>query len=101
MSGIKGHAERASKINEQSVVRPLPESNAPESCGIDGWRPNFSRVAEVFSLAQLTDTASRISELQQMSLLAKLANDETMPRIFRGKCIPGRKNSISAALSFY
>jgi hypothetical protein len=37
----------------------------------------------------------------QMSLLAKLANDETMPRIFRGKCIPERKDSISVALSFY
>jgi hypothetical protein len=37
----------------------------------------------------------------QMSLLAKLANDETTPRIFRGKCIPERKDSISAALSFY
>jgi hypothetical protein len=81
-------------------VQPLPKSNAPEGC--DYWLAAlFLAGLWSFLLAQLTDTARRISELQQMSLLAKLANDETMPRIFRGKCIPGRKNSISAALSFY
>jgi hypothetical protein len=37
----------------------------------------------------------------QMSLLAKPANNETLLRIFRGKCIRERKNSISAVLSFY
>jgi hypothetical protein len=81
-------------------VQPLPKSNAPEGC--DYWLAAlFLAGLWGFLLAQLTDTASRISELQQMSLLAKLANHETTPRIFRGKCIPGRKNSISAALSFY
>jgi len=31
ISGIKGHVEHASKINEQSAVRPLPKRNTPES----------------------------------------------------------------------
>jgi hypothetical protein len=37
----------------------------------------------------------------QMSLLAKPANNETLLRIFRGKCMRERKNSISVVLSFY